>query len=63
MRAQQLDLVVIAPPDLEQQFRAGKRAEVKVEYNSVDPVQANYAGFLAERLNDRDQPRPDRTRR
>jgi ABC-2 type transport system permease protein len=43
--------VVIAPPDLEQQFRAGKRAQVKVEYNTVDPVEANYAGFLAERLN------------
>ncbi len=51
LRAQEVDLVVIAPPDLEQQFRAGKRAQVKVEYNSVDPVEANYAGFLAERLN------------
>jgi ABC-2 type transport system permease protein len=50
LRAQQTDLVVIAPPDLEQQFRAGKQSIVLVEYNTVDPVQANYAEFLAERL-------------
>jgi ABC-2 type transport system permease protein len=51
LRAQQIDLVVIAPPDLEQQFRAGQQATIKVEYNTVDPVQANYADFLAERLS------------
>ena len=51
LQAQQIDLVVVAPRDLEQQFRAGKRAVVTVEYNTVDPVEANYAGFLAERLS------------
>jgi ABC-2 type transport system permease protein len=51
LKAQQIDLVVIAPADLEAQFKAGKQAIVMVEYNTVDPVEANYAGFLAERLS------------
>lgn len=51
LRAQAIDLVVIAPPDLEQQFRAGRQALLQVEYNTVDPVQANYAEFLSERLS------------
>jgi len=51
LRAQAVDLVVIAPSDLEQEFRAGRQAIVGVEYNTVDPVQANYAEFLAERLS------------
>jgi ABC-2 type transport system permease protein len=52
LQAQQVDLVVVVPGDLEQQFRAGRRAVVQVEYNTIDPVQANYAAFLAERLSD-----------
>jgi ABC-2 type transport system permease protein len=51
LRAEAVDLVVIAPADLNKQFRAGQQAVVKVEYNTVDPVQANYAAFLAERLS------------
>jgi ABC-2 type transport system permease protein len=51
LRAQSIDLVVIAPPDLEAQFRAGRQAVVEVQYNTVDPVEANYAEFLAERLS------------
>jgi ABC-2 type transport system permease protein len=51
LRAEQIDLVVVAPADLQATFRAGAQAVIKVEYNTVDPVQANYASFLAERLS------------
>jgi ABC-2 type transport system permease protein len=51
LRANQIDLVVVAPADLQATFRAGAQAVIKVEYNTVDPVQANYASFLAERLS------------
>jgi len=44
---QQLDLVVTAPADAAQKFRAGEQAQITVEYNSVDPIQAGYADFLA----------------
>jgi ABC-2 type transport system permease protein len=47
---QELDMVVVAPADLEQKFRAGEQAIIRVEYNEVDPLVANYAGFLAYRL-------------
>jgi ABC-2 type transport system permease protein len=51
LRAQRIDLVVVAPVNLEQEFRAGRQAVVTVEYNTVDPVEASYAEFLAERLS------------
>ncbi len=47
LAAQQLDLVVIAPVDAEDRFRAGQQAQITVEFNSVDPIQAGYADFLA----------------
>ncbi len=47
-----IDLVVIAPPDLEQRFRSNQQTAIDVEYNFVDPVQANYASFMALRLQD-----------
>lgn len=47
LAAQQLDLVIIAPPDAAERFRAGQQAVITVVYNSVDPLQAGYADFLA----------------
>lgn len=47
LAAQQLDLVIIAPPDAADRFRAGQQAVITVVYNSVDPLQAGYADFLA----------------
>lgn len=44
---QQLDLVIAAPADATQRFRAGQQAQITVEYNSVDPIEAGYADFLA----------------
>ena len=45
-----VDVVVVAPPDAEQQFRAGKQSVIGVLVNTVDPLRANYAGFLASNL-------------
>jgi ABC-2 type transport system permease protein len=50
LRREEVDLVVIAPPNPEQTMRQGRQAELTVEMNLVDPVQANYAGFLADTL-------------
>jgi ABC-2 type transport system permease protein len=51
MQRQQIDLLVVAPADLQGTIRSGHQAVITVEYNQVDPVLANYAGFLAERLS------------
>ena len=47
LAAQQLDLVVVAPADAADKFRSGQQAQIDVDYNSVDPIQAGYASFLA----------------
>lgn len=41
------DVVVIAPGDAQQTFRAGQQSVVTVQVDEVDPVAVNYAGFLA----------------
>ncbi len=45
----QVDLVVVAPADVEAQFRVGRQSTIQVEYNQVDPVRDNYARFVAQR--------------
>lgn len=50
LRAQQIDLVVIAPADLESQLQAGTQSSIRVLYNQVDPILTSYADFLAYRL-------------
>jgi ABC-2 type transport system permease protein len=47
---EEIDLVVIAP-DVEQQFRAGQQSVIDVRYNLVDPIERNYAEFLARQLS------------
>jgi len=47
---QAVDVVVVAPPDLEANFEAGKQSTIRVEYNVVSPVKANYAYLLAQQL-------------
>lgn len=42
------DLVVVVPTDLRTALEDGKQAELTVEINQVDPVQANYAGFISD---------------
>ncbi|CAN5794832.1 ABC transporter permease [soil metagenome] len=53
LAAQMLDLVVIAPSDAADKFRSGEQAVIVVELNSVDPVNAGYADFMAQVLNQR----------
>jgi ABC-2 type transport system permease protein len=47
---QQIDVVVIAPGDAEEQFKAGEQSVIDVEVNVVDPVQAAYAAFVVQLL-------------
>jgi ABC-2 type transport system permease protein len=44
------DVVVIAPTDAQAQFKAGKQTVIRVVVDTVDPIRANYAGFLASNL-------------
>ncbi len=46
----QADVVIIAPEAPEDRFRAGERSVIEVLVDTVDPVAASYAGFLAAAL-------------
>jgi ABC-2 type transport system permease protein len=50
LRNREIDAVIIAPADLEKQFRAGTQSQIEVHINVTDPVQQAYAGVLAARL-------------
>jgi len=52
LRSQRIDVVVVAPADLEERFRNGEQSALGIEIDVVDPVQANYANFLAGTLAD-----------
>ena len=45
-----IDAIVIAPADAQAQFKAGKQSIIQVVVDTVDPVRANYAQFLAGNL-------------
>ena len=47
---QEVDVVLVAPPDIQQRFRAGERTPIDVRVNAIDPVQQSYAIFLARGL-------------
>jgi ABC-2 type transport system permease protein len=47
LNANQVELVVVAPDQAEQRFRSGQQSVIQVLVNLVDPVEANYAAFLA----------------
>src|SRR5216683_2861007 len=49
LQRQQIDLVVIAPADVEQNFLNGQQSTIDIEYNELDPVRDNYARFVAYR--------------
>jgi ABC-2 type transport system permease protein len=49
LRRQQVDLLVIAPANVEQNFMQGQQSSVGIEYNELDPVRDNYARFIAYR--------------
>jgi ABC-2 type transport system permease protein len=50
LRNQLVDVVVVAPPDVQENFKTGKRSQIKVTVNVTDPVQGSYAIFLARGL-------------
>ncbi|HEV7810696.1 MAG TPA: ABC transporter permease, partial [Candidatus Limnocylindrales bacterium] len=47
---QQVDVVVVAPPDVQERFKAGQRSQVDVRVNITDPVEGSYAVFLSRGL-------------
>ena len=49
LHRQEIDLIVIAPPDVEQKFLSGQQSVIGIEYNELDPVRDNYARFVAYR--------------
>ena len=49
LRREQIDMLVVAPPDVEQHFRSGQQSSIDIEYNALDPVRDNYARFVAYR--------------
>jgi ABC-2 type transport system permease protein len=50
LESEAIDLVVVVPADARANLEAGKQSELRVVMNLTDPVQSNYAGFLAETL-------------
>ncbi|HLO34667.1 MAG TPA: ABC transporter permease [Candidatus Deferrimicrobium sp.] len=47
---QLVDVVLVAPDDVQANFKAGKRSQIDVRVNLTDPVQGSYAVFLARGL-------------
>ena len=50
LQDRKIDLVVVAPTDIAAAFEGGRQSEIIIEYNLIDPVQAAYTDFLAQRL-------------
>ena len=50
LNRQLVDVVVVAPADVQANFKAGKRSQIGVRVNLTDPVQKTYAIFLARGL-------------
>ena len=46
-----IDVVVMAPEDAAAHFKAGEQSVIEVRIDAVDPVEENYAGFLASLLS------------
>jgi ABC-2 type transport system permease protein len=46
---QQIDLLVVAPQNVEQNFTSGQQSVIGIEYNELDPIRDNYARFVAYR--------------
>jgi len=47
---QKVDVVVVAPGDLQATFEAGHRSQIQVRVNATDPVASSYDTFLARGL-------------
>lgn len=51
LRAGEVDIVIVPPIDPMTSLEAGEQAEVAVLTDLTDPVESNYAGFLAETMS------------
>lgn len=51
LRAGEVDIVIVPPADAMTSLELGVQAEVAVLTDLADPVEANYAGFLAETMS------------
>lgn len=49
--AREVDLLVVAPADMAERFRAGEQSVIRVEYSLVDPVRAAQADLLARQVS------------
>jgi ABC-2 type transport system permease protein len=49
LQQQRIDLLIIAPGNVEQNFANGQQSSIQIEYNELDPVRDNYARFVADR--------------
>lgn len=50
LNEQQVDIVVIAPANVQANFEAGRRSTIEIRVNLTDPVAASYDTFLASGL-------------
>ncbi len=50
VREGRTDVALIAPADAQARFKAGEQSIIQVVVNTVDPIESNYAGFLAGNL-------------
>jgi ABC-2 type transport system permease protein len=51
LRSGEIDLVIVPPVDTVASIEAGKQADLAVIISVTDPVEANYASFLAETMS------------
>jgi ABC-2 type transport system permease protein len=51
LRAGEVDIVIVPPVDPMTTLEAGEQAEVTILTDLTDPVESNYAGFLAETMS------------
>lgn len=49
LQQQRIDLMVVAPADVQTNFMNGQQSVIDIEYNELDPVRDNYARFVAYR--------------
>lgn len=50
VNAREADLVIAAPADLRERFRAGQQSVIRVEYSQVDPIRSSQADLLARQV-------------
>jgi ABC-2 type transport system permease protein len=48
--SRELDVIVVAPPDVAERFRAGEQSVIRVEYSQVDPIRSSQADLLARQV-------------